>query len=251
MKLPYIGVTGFMSQEEVLWATGAIPPNAKRKLMVGILMSSKTIRGVQNKWPRRYPLPKDAGNIFFAPTPWELNLVHFATDDVSNLYIDLDKAIELAGPWCRGFQLNLAWPNPKDLELFLSHRKSPLFAVLQIGSRALQEAGRDPKEVAKKLADYRESADHILLDGSGGKGIPLNFHDTRAYLSEIRNREPSFGLGIAGGLDKDNLSPIAKLLEKFPDLSWDAEGKLRNYAGDMDRPNAIDYIEASFKLSEK
>ncbi len=55
-KKPYVGVTGFMSSQEVIDTMKNINfKKAERLLMVGVLASSKTIRGGANKWPNRYP----------------------------------------------------------------------------------------------------------------------------------------------------------------------------------------------------
>lgn len=77
---PYIGVTGFMTRVEVRAVLETVPAGSKYRLMVGVLMSSKTLRGEQNKWPGRYPKRETVPKIF-VDDPRTFNLVHYATDN--------------------------------------------------------------------------------------------------------------------------------------------------------------------------
>ncbi|MDP3953950.1 MAG: hypothetical protein Q8Q06_00855 [bacterium] len=61
---PYIGITGFMSGDEVSFVLESFPNNSERKLMVGVLASGKTIKGIPNDFLNRYPKPENMGNIF-------------------------------------------------------------------------------------------------------------------------------------------------------------------------------------------
>ncbi|MBI2450547.1 MAG: hypothetical protein HYV47_03355 [Candidatus Nealsonbacteria bacterium] len=113
IKKPYVGITGFMRRQEV----SAVLEQANlrvRMLMVGVLVSSKTLSGRQNKWPNRYPKIKEMADIF-PEDPNALNLIHYNTDEPETLANQLLELTDRGGHNLRGFQLNIAWPFPIEL----------------------------------------------------------------------------------------------------------------------------------------
>lgn len=219
---PYIGVTGFMSRTEVLEALEVVPQDAKHRLMVGVLMSSKTLAGRQNKWPGRYPKREAVADIF-VDDPRALNLVHYSTDEPDTLCSQLEEITELAGSNLDGFQLNMAWPSISELEDY-RQANSDKFIVLQIGSRAMGRRLAD--EFAYDVSTYLDVIDAILIDPSGGKGEPLDAAKAAEYLWALSTY--SIGLGVAGGLGPRTLNLIDPLIRDFNrNLSIDAEGRLR------------------------
>src|SRR3989344_1694312 len=110
---PYIGITGFMAAREVLSVLRYFHQESySRKLMVGILVSSKTIMGIPNRLDNRYPKPENMGSIFQSDKRC-LNLIHFNTKEteLKVVYEHLYRSRDLAGSYCHGFQLNMAWPD--------------------------------------------------------------------------------------------------------------------------------------------
>jgi len=231
---PYVGVTGFMSSTEVNKAITMIPRKSKRRLMVGVLMSSKTLAGQENKWPCRYPKKEVIADIFIN-NPRTLNLIHYSTDQPETLSAQLMEITESAGPHLDGFQLNIAWPLISQVRAYRKANPEK-FLLLQIGERAMAQAGS--MELFSKLVDlYLPMIDAILIDQSGGKGEPLNALKVTEYLRAVCDY-PTLGLGVAGGLGPDTLHLLDKLVPEFPNLSIDAEGRLRTL-----RPDALS-IEA-------
>lgn len=233
---PYIGVTGFTRQSEIKFALESIPHNGTHRLMVGVLMSSKTLRGEQNKWPNRYPRKEDVAGIF-VDDPRALNLVHYSTDNPTTLVNQLQEIEALAGEAFDGFQLNVPWPLVEDIRKY--RESSPdTFIVLQIGSHALNSLLEDVIASTAKLVAYRDLIDAILIDPSGGKGEPINIEYATAILRLVS--EPSIigglGIGIAGGLGPDTLFDLDSIVREFPTISIDAEGRLRD-AFNEDRIN--------------
>lgn len=226
---PYIGVTGFMSRAEVVEALAVIPQESKWRLMVGVLMSSKTLAGQRNKWSGRFPKREAVADIFVYD-PRVLNLVHYSTDDPDTLFVQLDAVMKLAGPNCDGLQLNVAWPASSHLEDFYEayHDK---FLVLQLGSKALLQAGTVDKFV-DLVGGYTPMINAILLDPSGGLGKPFDPEKVAEYVRGIPASWISppygFGIGIAGGLGPSSLYLLDPLLREFIyNFSIDAEGALR------------------------
>ncbi len=235
MKHPdsYVGVTGFMRPGEITATLTVWPETTERKLMVGILVSSKTLMGVQNKWPGRYPHVNVVSKLL-VDDPRVLNLVHYNTDHPDRLGADLKTMHESFGPHLHGFQLNMVWPEPSALLDYRMAGHTDSFIVLQIGARALREFDGSntlhlANQLAYKIGRYEECADAILIDPSGGLGLPFDPVKAMLYLRAITDKGIAIGMGVAGGLgpNRMDLDPLGELFEVFPRLNIDAEGKLR------------------------
>lgn len=241
---PYIGITGFMNRNEVLAVLDGMPQDAMRMMMMGVLASSQTIQGISNGRPRRYPTPDQMGTIF--PThPNVLNLVHFNTREQEFLYQDLMRACVLAGAYCHGFQLNMAWPDP---DVLMEVKSKRMVIVLQVGSRAFEMIGNSPIRLAMRIEREYPMVDYVLLDASGGKGKPLDTCMVRPYFYALAAKQLPIGLVVAGGLSADSLDLVAPLVDEFPDLSLDAEGKLRDENDNLNVAVAISYLTKALAL---
>lgn len=240
--VPYVGVTGFMSREEVQEVLDSVSPWLRRKVMIGVLASSKTINGGTNSHHNRYPTPGQMGNIF-EDTSRALNLVHFSTKNREGLFEEMSRAFTLAGPYCHGLQLNIPWPDPKVLGFFKT-KAYPVTIVLQIGARAFEMIGYSPQRLADKIEkEYKHFIDFVLLDPSGGTGKPFNPEEMRGYLQELEMKQMSIGLGVAGGLSPATFGRlVSPLVKEFPDLSIDVETGVRNVYDNLDPKLAISFI---------
>lgn len=251
MMLPYTGITGFMDQAEVSAVLDAMPEDSERAdiakavsnrmMMIGVLASSETIEGIQNSKPRRYPKPEKMGSIF-QPHPRALNLIHFNTKKREFLFEQMMRARALAGEYCHGFQLNIAWPGTDLLMRVLGEMPKSTIIVLQVGVRAFEMIGNSPKKLADKVAsEYGGLIHYVLLDASGGTGRSLDTCFLRPYLYALAAKRLPIGLGVAGGLSADSLDLVAPLADEFPELCIDAEGKLRDENDDLNVSAAISY----------
>jgi len=82
---PYVGVTGFMNRQQVTQALSCVPANSNRKLMVGVLISYKTLRGEKNILNEgRYP-QRELINAIFIEHPLAFNVIHYTTPDRATL----------------------------------------------------------------------------------------------------------------------------------------------------------------------
>lgn len=258
---PYIGVTGFTKLVEVAAALSIFPENSERKLMVGVLATWKSLRDIPMKprWAKQTPDPKLICDLFRSDKQ-VLNLVHYSTQEgqENSMVNDMIKIHEFVGhqnPNFHGFQLNLAWP---DVDLFDSQYLSDYqknafrpcrdWLVLQIGQKAVEMAGGTPRGVADKLYHYVGTVDGILLDPSGGLGKPFDTERAREFLSEIAERGWNLGLGVAGGLGPDSLDLVEPLVSEFPDLSIDAQGRLRNAENDLDPESVKTYLTKALQM---
>ncbi|MFZ2682110.1 MAG: hypothetical protein WAZ14_03395 [Patescibacteria group bacterium] len=216
-----------MTKKEVAAALASLDdlPNwSTRVLMVGVLASSKTLRGETNKWPNRYPNVFDIVGLF-PPHRRTVNLIHYASDDYHTLPEQLDQLMDLGGRYLDGFQLNVTWPEPSRIDIGKRMR-----VVLQLNRKALEVHDNNPERVAKELDWYKPYITDVLIDASGGLGIPMDVEIAEAYVRAIGGRHTDLGIGVAGGLSHEGMKDIRPLAEKFPNLSLDAEGRLRTPA---------------------
>lgn len=248
----YIGVTGFMTRRGVEVALSFAPKHTELKLMVGVLASSKTLSGQTNRYPNRYPKVEDIIDIFTADER-VLNLIHYSTDTLETLVEELEELVVLGGPNLHGFQLNIAWPDTKTLQRFRLKHPS-LHLVLQIGGKAMRMVD-DFEELRQRVGDYYDpqgfkTIDTVLIDPSGGKGIPFSPYQARKYLFNLQGFS-GLGLGVAGGLGGPDTDHLLSGLKDFTkSVSVDAEGNLRTKdswdALDMDRVR--EYLQKAYSI---
>ena len=244
MKVPYIGITGFMTRYEVLSVLSSYPLHAPRKVMIGVLASLKSLRGEINKRPMRYPKAEEIKNIFIEH-PLALNLIHYNTKEPDTLLSQLLKMTEFGGPNFHGFQLNMAWPVLKTLKLYKKQHPEKQI-VLQVGHKAMELVMKSPSILANHVERYEGFVDYVLLDPSGGLGKPFDVEEMRKYLEAISSRNLEIGLVVAGGLSPTTLDTIEPLIKT--NISSDAEGRLRNKDDSLDLIVAIQYLLKSLQM---
>lgn len=253
MNKPYVGVTGFMSKDEIIRIMSVFPEESNRLLMAGILASTITLNGGKpERFFGRYP---DVSNIskIVVPNRQVFNVIHFNDKTKDDVKI-LDQLVELtkhAKGKLDGFQLNISWPSPHIINPFVA-TFSYVKIILQIGSGAFKAVDSDPVKMAKKIRDdYGKGISYVLIDPSGGTGKEF---DTEMVLACLRALEkycdPSTGFGIAGGLSYDNMDKLlAPIVKEFPNISIDAEGKLRNKETDtLNIERAVQYVGQANKI---
>jgi hypothetical protein len=183
-----------------------------------------------------------------------LNLIHFNTNQEDELLNDLETIQDRAGPNCHGFQLNLAWPDPRVLERYKRLRFARKTIVLQCGNKALDAVKNDAARLAQKLHEYEGLVEYVLIDPSAGKGQDFNLTFAKQCLWALEKSGPeSMGLGIAGGLHAHNLGRLQKLVSEH-ELSIDAEGKLRDKDDNLSVAAARAYVaiaDALFRQNKK
>lgn len=244
---PYIGVTGFTTRQEVEEALSAMPGNSQRLLMVGILASYKTLNGRAPGNPKRYPDIHAIKNIF-TDHPQALNLIHYNTKETEDLMSQLNSLTEEGGSCLHGFQLNICWP--PDWQLIRFRENNPdMRIVLQISEKAFGAAEYSAKKLCSQINNYKDSITDVLLDSSGGTGKTLRPDFMNYYISAIRSLCPNIGIGVAGGLSSNTPHLIEAVALHYPDVSIDAEGRLRNIANDTLEIESVKlYIKRSLSI---
>ena len=236
----YVGITGISTAEQSA-ALVSVAASRLRRFMVGVLVSDASMEGRPDRWPRRYPAPASVADIF-SDHPAAFNVVHYNTRDPSTLARQLTEIVQLVGSRLHGFQLNMAWPAPRQLALFREECPG-VEIIIQLNREAFDIIAGLPEGVSGKLRrEYGGLYDHALLDLSAGHGEILDPAWAAGQLRRLYGADLDAGLGVAGGLCAESLPMIEPLIREFPGLSIDAEGRLRDGNDLLDMGRAREYL---------
>lgn len=231
-RKPYIGVTGIATPEEARFLSQAFDRHlpASHQGMAGVLVSSRTLSGANEK-VEKYP-PLDSIPAIFAETKAAaFNTIHFRTKQPESLVEDVTRLFDHNHLYdariATGIQLNMLWPDPAHLDQ-IKNRMPDLQIVLQLGTRALNQSSR--MDIANSLTEYADLVDYVLLDPSGGIGRPFDTDDLVPYFQTSRHMLPGQPIIFAGGFNNLNVtSRLTYLYNRIQttDFGIDAEGGLR------------------------
>lgn len=258
--LPYVGITGFTSLDDVSIIPTLPRPAFNHRLMAGVLVSAKTLRG-EAVGSKRYPAIGEVRGLLLAlkeAGAWPT--VHFNTRDLAH---DLERLMFALGgttgadgdadnpvtPFASqgalgGIQFNVVCPPCGELE-WLRTVFPHVEIILQVNGSSLREFERATKRsrhpveaVGAYVAQYADDGlcDHVLLDLSGGRGEFIDAAWCASVLDHYALPWFAQGLsvGIAGGLGPNadvKLREIAgyvsrgTLMERL--ISYDAESAVR------------------------
>lgn len=239
MTFSYIGITDFATPEQSLRMARhfedtrvVLGDAADRRLMVGVMMSYKTLHGIETKWAAAWPAKEEVADIF-VDHPLVFNTLHYADFDGTTTLDDLLRAVAFGGPNLHALQFDMIWPNP-DLVWGLYAARPELSLILQVSGRALEKVGNDPHELAMRLNDYGNALGGVLLDKSMGRGLGMDARGLQLFLAGLLEYHHHLRLAVAGGLGPGTLHLVESLVEWLPWLSIDAQGKLRPSGSALD-----------------
>jgi hypothetical protein len=246
MPAPYIGITDFTTISEVdrmcsVFATHS-GNQKKRRLHVGVMMSYKTLNNLPTKWTDAFPKKETITSIFAREDTF--NCLHYADYDAIAVEQNLTQAIAWGGDGMTALQLDMVWPDPNSVERALNTADCHIDLVLQVGANALRAVDDNPREMVLRLRSYYH-LDYILLDKSMGRGLGMDAVGLLPYARAIRDNFPNVGIVVAGGLGPTSMHLVEPLLEEFPDISIDAQGRLRpsgNALDPIDWDMAAEYL---------
>ena len=188
-----------------------------------------------------------AAQIYFDPES-------VADADYRNKFIE--RICERGKSWLNTLQFDmLPWQQNDAMLPFIEEVKQRTnhTIILQAHGEAMQQLGAE--NMAKKLGRYAHTLDYVLFDASHGKGVRLDPNALRPFLDKVYESKQltSVGFGVAGGLSADVVrNELAALVNTYPDLSWDTEGKVHCTHEDgtpgFDPNAAKDYLEASSNI---
>jgi hypothetical protein len=214
----------------------------KRKLMIGVMTSPVVLnpdlpvpKAVRDEITATFPKKEDLAKGFI-DDPVVLNTIHYADlygpkgprgpQEAPNIFKNLELCVKYGGKNLHAIQLDVNWPDPKELKGFRT-KYSNISIVLQVGKSALKACNYDPKEVVKRLKEYDNSVDHVLLDMSMGQGKAMISADLLPLLRVIRSEIPDLGLAVAGGFGPEKSEELKQVALEFPDISLDAQGRIK------------------------
>lgn len=203
------------------------------KLMIGAMMSFKSLNGIPSRGARVFPKKEEVSGIF-VDHPLAFCTLHYADYDFNTSLVHLIEVGEWAGPFCHAIQLDMIWPPDVILKGF--RRRFPnMQIVLQINRPAFKEVRNNPETLVEQLQLYRGLVDYVLLDKSHGTGQSMKANELLPFALAVAEHLPWLGIGAAGGLGPGSVGLIEPLVEAIPTISWDAQGKLRR-SGNADDP---------------
>jgi hypothetical protein len=247
----YIGICDFPSGEQSTKSVSLFEKLTTStrmsdwKLMVGVMMSFKTMTGVTSRWAPVWPKKQTVQSIF-KDHPRAFNTLHYADYDGVTVLDNLLEASNHGGCHLHAMQLDMIWPEPSLIEDFRAVRPN-IQVVLQLNKNALALMDDDPQRVVEKLGGYNESVDYALLDKSHGKGLGMDAGALLPFIRAIAEHLPHIGLAVAGGLGPNTMHLVEPVVDEFPDVSIDAQGKLRPSGNAMD---PIDWTMADSYLAK-
>lgn len=263
--MPYVGVSGLVSPEQqtvLEEMADAIGLNdMERILSLGVKAVHKTQwLDVANKYgPSWYPVGEEAFAEAARPAGDETMLVAQLylepemIDHIDYRYGFVRRIVERGGNWLNGLQFDmLPWHEDDEMLRFIEDVKEEhdLQMILQCHQPAMELLG--PEGAAKRLGQIGSVLDYVLFDSSHGKGVTMNIGFLRSFVDAAHSEEglQSTGIAIAGGLDARTVrEQLPRLLSEFPDLSWDAEGKLHLEKSNGTKPLDIETTERYLRAS--
>lgn len=247
----YIGVTDFTSRDQVLLAKQWIHPGVKRVLHIGAMMSYKTMHGIKTRtgWENIW-LNGDQLQALFVEDDSVFNVLHYADyDNPSPTQVqDLHFACLLAGNGISGLQLDMVWPDPRMLREFVYDKPKNLSLILQVSKPAIREIQEEDIPLRSQLEEYKGLVHYILIDYGMGRGTPF---DPQEMLSLVDIAVAVFGesgVAVGGGLGPDTYTNLQPILQKYPGISWDAQGRLRK-SGKATDPLDMDLVKLYLERS--
>lgn len=137
-------------------------------------------------------------------------------------------------------------PFPKYISTAIS--SVDFISILQIG----KEDYENPTESTLRSKEhfYDMNHTHLLLDGSGGKGWPIDEEKAITWIKTLRQHGNTKGIAISGGLGVDNLGVIDRIRKEVGydlEISIDAEGKLRDEENNFSVEKAKSFLEEAIK----
>lgn len=275
---PYVGVSGVANHKYKLptgqtvtepqdlfveaYADTAGLFKTSRILALGVKATHMTqFQDLENKYGREWYPVADELMTALRPNRTNPNVMAVAQtyldkDFVSNSqYRDvlIERIATRGQHWLQAIQFDmLPWHNNEGMLQFASDVREDynVTVLLQCYKAAMDELG--PKRVIQKLGRYAYGIDYVLFDASHGTGRRMDARRLGEFLQEAYSstalRHVNFA--VAGGLDAQTVrEDLPGLLAKYPELSWDAEGKLHPVNNMAKRPLQMDITKAYLQAS--
>lgn len=259
MRYPYIGITDFETIRQVEQmidvfdkAQEKYPSSISRKLMIGVMISYKTLNNISSRWSAIW-VKKELIKFLFINNPSVYNTLHYADYKGNTNSEHLLRATEYGGENIQSLQLDMIWPSVEMLAEFKKERPE-IDLILQVGKPAFKQINNDPAQLVRQLKRYESIIEFVLLDKSMGQGKAMNANELLIYFKAIIDSGINISLAGAGGLSPKNVKIAQPLFDYHKRMSVDAQTGLKtNY--NLEEPTnwsmATEYIVELFKMLEE
>jgi phosphoribosylanthranilate isomerase len=139
----------------------------------------------------------------------------------------------LGGTHLHAIQLDMIWPDPQIVNR-IKYMYPNVLIILQISTRSFEQVENNLSKLLEKLNEYEQSLSHVLLDRSVGRGIAMESDMLLPVVQFLKEKRPDLGIAVAGGLGPETIYLAEPLIKEFPDLSIDAQGRLRPSGSALD-----------------
>ena len=233
-----------------------------RMLALGVKATHMTqFQGRENKYGREwYPVGDELATALRLdrtnPNVLAVAQIYLDKNHVSNSqYRDVlvGRIVARGQQWLQAIQFDmLPWHRNEGMLRFASDVREDydVTVILPCYRDIMDELG--PKRAIQRLGRYACGIDYVLFDASHGTGQRMNTRQLGDFLQEAYSstalRHVNFA--VAGGLDAQAVrEDLPGLLAKYPDLSWDAEGKLHPVNNMAKQPLQMDITKAYLQAS--
>lgn len=256
MKVPYIGVTDFTTQQQVETAKKLFRFGGRR-LRVGAMMSYKTLHSLPTKlgWDRVW-LNEEQLNKLFVRDQDIFNVLCYRdiTTYQKTTKEDLFEAVRRAGKGVDGIQLDMLLPHV-DLVEELKNKFPNLEVIVLVQHLALQKVKGDQSIIRRYLAEYKErGADYLAFNMILEKGRQLPMPSVLNFLLLCQEYFDPTSLAVTGGLGPYSLQLLDGIIRRHPHISWDAQERLRESGNLHDRiemRRVMMYLDHSIRKAKK
>ncbi|MBC7459446.1 hypothetical protein H7200_01895 [Candidatus Saccharibacteria bacterium] len=267
---PYVGVSGVVGPEQHR-ALASLAESTHlvhhRQLLIGIKAVHKTQwLDIDNKYGRQwYPVGDELAQVL-DPAPDTFNVAQMYLDpetinaDPDYARAFTEKVIRRAGAQLDGVQYDMLpyHETPKAFnDLVKTVKRYGQQLIIQCHGPAMSLG---PDVAIDDLKRLSPEINFVLFDASHGTGTQMNSGILKKFLEKayLDADFADYGtqFGVAGGLHGDNIrSMLSEILSEFPDISWDAEGKLHARVdeggnGRLTKEKVQPYLSASVRLLE-
>lgn len=227
----------------------------ERQLLLGVKAVHKTqYLDIENKYGREwYPVGEEEFACALSPAD---------NVQVAQLYFDpnrvggaayrsefVARVCRRGRAWLNALQFDmLPWHEDEGMVPFLEQvqQNTGHTLILQAHGESMRQLG--PDGVAQKLGQYAHVLDYVLFDASHGKGVRMDANSLLPFLDAAYESDAlaGVGFGVAGGLDAGVVrEELPAVLAQYPDISWDAEGRLHDGTRGLNWTAVKDYLQAS------
>lgn len=256
MTAPYIGITDFMSAQQSQEMADFFEKivrektqSVRHKLMVGVVSYYETLNDFPSEWTDAVPKKEDIAGIF-VDRACLFNTIHYVDFENRNLLANLTRVTELGGRNLHAIELDMVWPEPDALIKYRS-RFPQIKIILQVNSPALDTLSNFETSLIRQMASYGNTLDAVFLDKSMGKGLGMDWKFLRPLIQTVSSKMPNLSVAVAGGLGPETMNLVEPLISEFPELSIDAESRLRqsqDVHDPIDWQMAKEYLRQSLNL---